>query len=327
MRRRLIAIVVLFALIGLVVLVAADPGDDDTKTSTRDTADAGPTPPEDLASTDLADVEVDGKAGEEPTLDFPKPFGVENTGARLLEEGDGDPIVTNSVVTFDFVFVNGRDGKVLTSSYEEEPAELVFEERLMAGIYEGLDGVPAGSRVLVGIAPADGLGADPTQGVLDTDTLLFVAEIHDVRIPLTRAEGTAVAPVDGQPTVELADDGAPTITVPDADPPAALVAQPLIEGKGGVVEAGQSITVHYTGVLWDTGEVFDSSWEGGAPATFGIGSGAVIPGWDEGLVGRKVGSQILLVVPPDKGYGETGSGEQIPPGATLVFVVDILDAR
>ena len=72
--------------------------------------------------------------------------------------------------------------------------------------------------------------------------------------------------------------------------------------------------------------MFDSSWETGAPATFGIGNGAVIVGWDEGLVGRTIGSQILLVVPPDKGYGDQGSGETIPPGATLVFVIDILDA-
>ena len=111
-------------------------------------------------------------------------------------------------------------------------------------------------------------------------------------------------PEPGLPTVELADDGAPTITVPDAEPPTELIVQPLIEGDGAVVEAGQTITVHYTGVIWDTGAVFDSSWESGSPATFEIGTGAVIPGWDEGLVGQTVGSQILLVVPPAKGYPE-----------------------
>jgi peptidylprolyl isomerase len=127
--------------------------------------------------------------------------------------------------------------------------------------------------------------------------------------------------------VTLADDGAPTITVPDTDPPAELIAQPLIEGEGAVVETGQTITVHYTGVLWDTGEVFDSSWESGSPASFPIGTGGVIPGWDKGLVGRTIGSQVLLVIPAADGYGATGSGESIPPNATLVFVVDILDAR
>ena len=132
----------------------------------------------------------------------------------------------------------------------------------MAGVDKGLDGVPAGSRVLVGIAPADGLGADPTRGVLETDTLLFYAEIHDVRTPLTRAEGEAVEPETGLPTVELADDGAPTITVPDDGAAhGARRRSRSSRATGPEVEAGQSITVHYTGVVWDTGEVFDSSWE------------------------------------------------------------------
>lgn len=317
----------LIVLLALATLTTACGDDQPTRETTETTAatDDGGSPAE-PASTDLDDVEVSGADGEQPTLTFDKPFGIEETTTRVLTEGDGEPIAVNAVATFDFVFVNGRDGEVLSTSYDGEPAELVFEDSLMAGLYQGLDGVTSGSRILIGIAPADGLGADESTGVLETDTLLFFAEVLDVRTPLQRAEGEAVAPVAGQPTVALADDGAPTITVPGGEPPADLIAQPLIEGDGAVVAAGQTITVHYTGVLWDSGEGFDSSWESGTPATFEIGTGAVIPGWDEGLVGRTVGSQILLVVPPAKGYGDEGSGETIPPGATLVFVVDILDA-
>jgi peptidylprolyl isomerase len=294
-------------------------GDEEGSRETED-------PSTELASSDLDDVEVTGEPGAEPTFDFPQPFGVTTTGARVVDAGDGEEIVPGAFVTFDFVFVNGRDGTVVTSSYDTEPAELVFEDSLMAGIYEGLDGAAAGSRILVAVAPADGLGADPTQGIEEDDTLLFFAEILGVRIPLERAEGVAVPPVDGLPTVQLDADGAPTITVPGGTAPTELVAQPLIEGRGEVVEAGQKILVHYTGVLWDGGEEFDSSWPEDAPAAFDIGTGGVIKGWDEGLVGRRVGSQLLLVVPPDKGYGDQGSGQAIPPGATLVFVVDILSA-
>jgi len=289
-------------------------------------AGCGDDEPTGTSGTPLDDVEVSGDDGEQPTLEFDQPFELEETATRVLDEGDGEEIAPNAVVTFDFLFVNGRNGKELGTSYDTEPAQLVFEESLMAGVYEGLDGVPEGSQVLVGIAPDDGLGADPTQDVLETDSLLLYAEIHEVRTPLERAEGEAVEPVEGLPTVELADDGAPTITVPDADPPTELVAQPLIEGEGPEVASGQSITVHYTGVLWDTGEVFDSSWEKGSPATFDIGTGAVIPGWDEGLVGQTVGSQVLLVVPPDKGYPEGSPDGSIKAGDTIVFVVDILDA-
>jgi len=319
MRRPLLALLAVAAL-------AAGCGDDEPTRATETTDTTVVALPDDLASTDLDDVDVSGEVGEPPVLDFPQPFGVAESTSRVIEEGDGDEISPNSIVSFDFVFVNGRDGTELSTSYDAEPAQLVFEDSLMAGIYEGLNGVPTGSRVLVGISPTDGLGADETQGVEATDTLLFVADIHDVRVPLARAEGEAVEPAAGLPTVELADDGAPTITVPDSDPPAELVVQPLIEGDGAVVETGQTITVHYTGVIWDTGAVFDSSWESGSPATFEIGTGSVIAGWDEGLVNQKVGSQILLVIPPAKGYPDGSPDGSIKGTDTLVFVVDILDA-
>src|SRR5688572_23270519 len=93
-------------------------------------------------SNPLDAVEVTGKLGEKPTLDFAEPFEVTETTSRLVEEGDGEKITPNAVVSFDFVFVNGRDGTELSTSYDSEPAELVFEDSLMKGIYDGLDGVP-----------------------------------------------------------------------------------------------------------------------------------------------------------------------------------------
>jgi peptidylprolyl isomerase len=136
-----------------------------------------------------------------------------------------------------------------------------------------------------------------------------------------------VAAVEGLPTVKLAMAGKPTITVPSSTAPDTLVVQPLITGTGPVVTAGQTISVHYTGVIWDSGKKFDSSWDRGAPVDFLIGEGQVIAGWDEGLVGQTVGSQVLLVIPPDKGYGEQGQPDAGISGTdALVFVVDILDA-
>jgi peptidylprolyl isomerase len=194
-------------------------------------------------------------------------------------------------------------------------------------LVNSLIGTPTGSRVLVAIAPKDGLAkaassSDPT--IQKDDTLLF---LFDVKQSLKRATGDAVAPVAGLPTVKLAKDGAPTITMPKGDAPTTLVAQPLIKGKGPVVTAGQKINVHYTGALWRDGKVFDSSWKRGESVTFSIGTGDVITGWDEGLVGQTVGSQVLLVVPPDKGYGASGQPQAGIKGTdTLVFVVDILGA-
>jgi peptidylprolyl isomerase len=125
--------------------------------------------------------------------------------------------------------------------------------------------------------------------------------------------------------VKLASTGKPTIKVPKKTAPTQLVVQPLIKGTGSVVKAGQTISVQYTGVIWDTNKKFDSSWDRGQATDFPIGSGQVISGWDEGLVGQTVGSQVLLVVPPDKGYGAQGQAQAGIKGTdTLVFVVDML---
>jgi peptidylprolyl isomerase len=117
----------------------------------------------------------------------------------------------------------------------------------------------------------------------------------------------------------------PTITVPETEPPTDLVVDTVVAGDGAEVEDGDLLVVDYVGVLWDGGEEFDSSWENEQPATFPIGTGGVIEGWDEGLVGQTVGSRVLLTVPPDLGYGEEGQGD-IPGDATLVFAVDLLEA-
>lgn len=119
--------------------------------------------------------------------------------------------------------------------------------------------------------------------------------------------------------------GAPSVDFAGATMPEGLVVEVLEAGEGSAVVAGQQITVHYTGWLWDGAE-FDSSWGRGEPISFGISRGSLIDGWVDGLVGQPVGSKVLLVVPPEAGYGQRSMGP-IPGGSTLVFVVDILDAK
>ena len=127
--------------------------------------------------------------------------------------------------------------------------------------------------------------------------------------------------------MQLAENGKPTISIPKSDPPKSLVVQPLIKGTGPVVQQGQTTTLHYTGVIWGSGKEFDSSWDRAQPTVIPIGKGSVIAGWDEGLVGQTVGSQVLLVIPPELGYGANGNPDAGISGTdTLVFVVDILDA-
>ena len=318
--RRILVVLTAFALLG------AACGEEEPTRSTGETTTTGVALPDDLKTTDLDDVKVVGEPGSEPTLEFDAPFGVSETAKRVIDEGEGDGAEDGNNLTFNFLFVNGRNGETVQTSFGDEPATLVLEDTLLPAVYEALKGTKEGGRVLVAIAPGEGGGADETSGVEASDTILFFAEVLSISVPLERAEGEAVPPVAGLPTVVLDDAGAPTITMPSGEAPADLVIQPLIQGDGATVEAGQQITVHYTGALYADGSVFDSSWDRGTPASFSIGTGGVIAGWDKGLVGQKIGSQILLVIPAADGYGDEGSGESIPPGATLVFVVDILAA-
>jgi peptidylprolyl isomerase len=95
----------------------------------------------------------------------------------------------------------------------------------------------------------------------------------------------------------------------------------IIEGAGAVIQSGQNLSVNYVGVSYKTGEEFDASWKTGKPFSFAFGTGAVIKGWDQGLVGVKVGSRVQLDIPADLAYGDTGS-----PSGPLRFVVDVLSA-
>jgi peptidylprolyl isomerase len=110
----------------------------------------------------------------------------------------------------------------------------------------------------------------------------------------------------------------------DTTPPAALVTEDIVKGKGKAAKAGDTVSMQYAGYNWSDGQLFDASWDrGNEPFEFGLGAGMVIPGWDEGIVGMKPGGRRLLVIPPDLGYGPAGSPPVIGPDETLVFVVDL----
>jgi peptidylprolyl isomerase len=115
----------------------------------------------------------------------------------------------------------------------------------------------------------------------------------------------------------------PTVTVPSGAPPKKLEVKDLEAGNGAAAKAGDVVTVNYVGVNYKTGKEFDASWDRGEPFTFTLGAGEVIPGWDQGVAGMKVGGRRELVIPPSLGYGSAGAPPAIPPNETLVFVVDL----
>lgn len=119
----------------------------------------------------------------------------------------------------------------------------------------------------------------------------------------------------------------PTVTVPKGAPPKQLETKELEEGTGPAAKAGDLVVVHYVGVTYKDGKEFDSSWSRSEPFGFTIGSGEVIPGWEQGLVGMKVGGRRELIVPGELAYGEAGFPPAIGPNETLVFVIDLLDIK
>jgi len=115
----------------------------------------------------------------------------------------------------------------------------------------------------------------------------------------------------------------PKVEKPNGAPPKKLVTNDLEEGTGPAAKAGDTVTVQYVGVNYKTGKEFDSSWSRSEPFPFELGSGGVIPGWEQGVEGMKVGGRRELIIPPGLAYGTAGAPPAIPPNETLIFVVDL----
>ena len=119
----------------------------------------------------------------------------------------------------------------------------------------------------------------------------------------------------------------PGVDVPDGVPGPYLDVTDLAVGSGAEAVRGSTAVVHYVGVSYSSRQQFDASWDRGEPFEFALGGRQVIAGWDRGVAGMRVGGRRRLVVPPHLGYGDRGVPGVIPPGETLVFVVDLLDVR
>lgn len=272
----------------------------------------------------------DPKKAPVVTLDK-KPFSVTRTTTQVLKPGTGAVLTDKDIASLSIEVVNGKDGKAVNSNYETGAAGLYLgDAHLLKGLKTGVTGQKVGSRLLVAVPPADGFGTQGnTQlGIGAADTMLFVIDVTSSAPMLSQATGTAVAPKPGLPTVVYNAGKAATITIPKgAKPPAKTIIQPLIQGAGATIKAGQTVRATYTGVLWRNGKMFDNAWAHD-PAYFEFQAASpqgAIKAWSNGVVGQKVGSRLELVVAPADGYGAAGQGD-IKGTDTMVFVMDILAA-
>ena len=277
-------------------------------------------------------VTASGTFGKAPTVTIPSERAASTLYTKTLIQGSGATLTTKQSLLGNFVLYDwsGTTHKLLGSTYSSGSPTL-FSTSLLPGLDKALIGQKSGSRVIAVIPPADGFGASGNSqiGVSGTDTLVFVVDMIQNISNSAGVTGTQTSNGGGTlPTVTAGAAGkSPTITIPATTPPTSLQVKTLLKGTGPKVTKGQLVVVQYTGMIWRTKKIFDSSWSRSQPFGVNIGEGQVITGWDTGLVGQTVGSRVLLVIPPADGYKSQGNAQAGIKGTdTIVFVVDIIDA-
>lgn len=297
--------------------------------------------PDDSGKSATAVASVSGKFGEQPKISIPDGKNASDKPVyKTLTQGDGKVVEKGDFVRLDFAAQSWKDGKDLGGTWAAQPGtgtktgrqqavEQTGEQSRMLPkkIFDAVVGKKAGSRLLVQGSASDLVGEslNPQSGLKPEDDMVWVLDVVGASKTDKQGEvkGEQAAPGAGMPAVKAEPKKAATITVPKGEKaPKKLKDQVLVKGDGPKVEAGQGLIAQYTGVAWEDGKKFDSSWDHGGATAFQIGTGAVVPGWDKGLVGKNVGDRVLLVVPPSDGYGATPDHELAKK--TLVFVVDIL---
>jgi FKBP-type peptidyl-prolyl cis-trans isomerase len=279
-------------------------------------------------------VTAEGKIGTEATVSFPTPVITKKIETSTVTVGSGDKLLPGQVADIQFSVYNGLSGEFLGSTHTaEQPARITVGDESNPTA-EALQCQTVGSRIATVLTVEQMYGADtldPSLGLANDDTLVIVSDIE--RGYLGRADGALQTLQGGLPAVVTAPDGTPGITLPNENPPTDLRIAKIRDGDGATVKQGDQAVVHYTGVIWgDGGEgsVFDSSWERKQPSTLlasalsDTETSGLVPGFAEALIGQTVGSQVLVVIPPEFGYPEGTNPASVPAGSTMVFVFDVL---
>jgi peptidylprolyl isomerase len=269
-------------------------------------------------------VKVTGEAKAEPTVAFTAPLKTTTTQRHVITEGDGAATHLGDLMSVDFAVYNGSTGKVATTTFGQAPVQITVDSsQVLPGLVKTVECAKIGSRIVGVLPPKDAFGTQGNSdfGIGASDVVVFVVDV--LGVAPTKADGAAQPAPAGFPTVKLAKDGQPTVTIAkDAKAPDQTMIGLLKQGSGAVVASGDTVTLQYQGVNFRTGKVFDQSW-GKGPTQ--LSTTGVIAGFSKALVGQKVGSQVIALIPPADGYGASGQSQAGIQGTdTLVFVIDIL---
>jgi len=318
----------------------------DTPTPTV-TPSATPTPlgpPTPLA--DINAITATGDFGKQPTVSAPYPFSVDKTDARALIVGTGPDVVADSIIELHYIGIDAATGVTFDSSFDRGTMLLTGQDGtfysnasgqpspMITGFSKSLMGQKSGSRVLMVITSADGYDPDGNSGagINPGDTLIFVVDI--LASSVDAPTGTHLA--DGNQWVSVTDNGGkPTAQViAGMAAPSDLQTTVLTQGTGRPVSADDAVYVNFLIQDYATGKTIENSYTGEGVATSDASSSGVspqidllsnlIPGWRQALLGKPIGSRVLIIVPGNLAYPQGNATPTIAPNATLVCVVDVL---
>jgi peptidylprolyl isomerase len=274
----------------------------------------------------LTQVTISGDQGKAPEVTWDGEFDADETTSETLVEGDGEEVAAGDKVVVHIWIGNGFSKEQAFSTYEEGgPQTLTVDDKTLSEVFlEGVEGHTIGSRVAVAASAEDAFGemGNPELGIGNKDSILVIVDLME----MYQEPEPVDVPKSEQPTV-VEEKGKPTaldfsgLAKPKAD--GDLLRTVLKEGDGETLEPDSTITANYLGMVYGAKKPFDESYSK-APAEFSLQQ--VVPGWTYGLSGVKVGSRVLLTIPPDLGYGAQEQAG-IPANSTLYFVVDVISAK
>jgi peptidylprolyl isomerase len=267
-----------------------------------------------------------------PGAFFPTPLKTTGIERLSLSAGGGEQALDGSAIDFQVAVFFGSTNDLITSSSFDaaEPVRRVIDSASEDFFSRELRCSATGERLVFTSTIADVFGTIPEDDqVQNSSTVVLVVDIQNAYIP--RPTGRAAAPERGLPQVVDHPDEVHGLSFPMNPPPATLRVQTVIQGDGEVTGDGDRVVAHYTGAVWQTQNVFSSSFDQSFPVTLQVSDvnaeGAtigVISGVYQALLGQRVGSRVLAVIPPELGYVTGSQPQGVPDGATLVYVFDIL---
>lgn len=270
-------------------------------------------------------VKATGKSGVAAKVSFPTPLHASTTQKSQLIAGHGAPMQDGQSALYHLTVLNGTDGKVIQEADYTSIGDgfnTISKGGTIPAVSKGLKCATAGSRIAIVGNPKDSHDNKEYQGIAKDDALVFLVDV--VSTFPARADGAGRPVVSGFPSVVFASDGTPGITIPTAGvPPKSFQLEQLKQGDGKKVAVGSIVVAKYTAVSWTDHSIVDSTWTKGPAGIVQVGSQSLPSGLSKALVGQKVGSQFVAVLPPKDATVADGSGTA-PAGSTLVYVVDVL---